>query len=119
MLSVGGNRMKADVVREVAALRQNEFFKTAAVLRTQANSLIMEAAAQNKKSAAIEIPEAFSGREPYDPIEMGKTLVTQLREDGYRVSGTYLKFSVFWDQQQQRKEESPIVRVPKPMAKKK
>ena len=117
--SVGG-RMKANLVREIAALRQNEFFKTMAMLRAQFNLLILEAATQSQKSAMIEVPYSYTGREPYDPVDMGRSIVQQLQEDGYVVTGTYLKFRVFWDTQQSptKKVSSspmprPLIRVPK------
>ena len=110
--------MKANLVREIAALRQNEFFKTMAMLRAQFNLLIMEAATQYQKSVIIEVPRSYVGREPYDSIEMGKSIVQQLQEDGYVVTGTFLRFKVSWEQPQssQKKAESsprPLIRVPK------
>lgn len=115
--------MKAEVLREIATLRQNEFFKTLSMLRAQFNLIVMEAATENKKSVTLEVPRSYVGREPYDPVEMGKALVEQFKEDGYNVNGTYLRFSVSWSVAQKpaatcgggggAKEDSPLIRVPK------
>jgi hypothetical protein len=112
--------MKAEVLREIAALRQNEFFKTMSMLRAQLNLVVMEAATtQNRKSVVLEVPQSYVGREPYDPVEMGKALVEQFKEDGYTVSGTYLRFTVSWSASPQAKpvstskEPEPLIRVPK------
>jgi hypothetical protein len=117
--------MKAELVREIATMRQAEFYKTLTMLRAQFNLRIMEAATQGQKSALIEIPASYLGREPYDWVEMGKAIVEQMREDGYIVNGTYLKFCVCWDKPVATKKSpdpSPssqtLIRVPKPMKKK-
>jgi hypothetical protein len=122
MISIAaGGRMKAEVLREIAALRQNEFFKTLSMLRAQFNLMVMEAATQNRKSVILEIPQSYVGREPYDPVEMGKALVEQFKEDGYTVNGTYLRFTVSWATSTSSgpataKEDPsprPLIRVPK------
>ena len=100
--SVGG-RMKASLVREITKLKQNEFYKTLAMLRAQINIQIMEAATQNRKSTYTSVPFSYVGREPYDCIEMGKALVKQLQEDGYKVSGNYLKFLISWSVEEEEK----------------
>lgn len=111
--------MKADVLREIAALRQNEFFKTLSMLRAQFNLVVIEAMRQNMSSVLIEVPQSYVGREPYDPVEMGKALVEQFKEDGYAVSGTYLRFTVSWAAKHQQvripesKEPEPMIKVPK------
>ena len=92
-----GGRMKASLVREIAALRQNEFRKTLAMLRSQVNLLIMEAATQNRKNLLVEVPLSYVGREPFDAVDMGKALVEQLQADGYVVTGTFLRFRIAWD----------------------
>ena len=90
--------MKATLVREIVSLRHNEFTKTLSMLRAQVNQLIIEGATtDNKKFVTVEIPTIYMGREPYDPVEMGKALVDQLRADGYFLKGTYVKFNVYWD----------------------
>lgn len=94
--AVVGGRMKASLVREIAQLRQSEFLRTLAMLRAQVDLRIMDAATQSLKSVSIAVPLSYVGREPYDAVDMGKALVEQLREDGYAVSGTFLKFSVSW-----------------------
>jgi hypothetical protein len=89
--------MKASIVREIAQLRQGEFLKTLAMMRAQVDLQVMEAATQSLKGVNIIVPISYVGREPYDVIEMGKTLVEQLQADGYTVTGTFLKFRVSWD----------------------
>lgn len=91
--------MKASLVRDIVVLRRNEFYKTLSMLRAQVNLMIIEGATTEvKKYVTVEIPPLYVGREPYDPVEMGKALVDQLRVDGYFVKGTYLRFFVYWDQ---------------------
>jgi hypothetical protein len=116
--------MQASLIREISALRKNEFFKTLAMLRAQFNLHIMEAATHNQGSVMLEIPQSYVGRDPYDPIEMGKAVVDQLRQDGYIVTGTYLRFTVAWDVPTAKKKKKakatttptmavPLIRVPK------
>lgn len=116
MSIAASTRMKADVLREIAALRKNEFYKTLSMMRAQFNLAVMDAVTQNKKSVLLEVPPSYVGREPYDPVEMGKALVDQFKEDGYVVSGTYLRFTVSWAAAQKEKnaEPEPLIRVPKP-----
>lgn len=117
MMSIAASgRMKAEVLREIAALRQNEFFKTLSMLRAQFNLIVLEAIKENKKSALLEVPQSCVGHEPYDPVEMGKALVDQFREDGYAVNGTYLRFTISWAKPAVatiKVSEPPLIRVPK------
>lgn len=101
-----GSRMKASLVREIAQLRQGEFLKTLAMLRAQVNLVIMEAATQSLKGVWVDVPLSYVGREPYDAIDMGKSLVEQLQADGYAVRGTFLKFRISWDKEISPKRDS-------------
>ena len=90
-------RVKAAAVRDIFNAKRTEFKRTASVLRAQLDSQITEAASQGSGFVVIEVPRYCIGREPYDWVQMGKALVEQLVEDGYYVTGTYVRFRVTWD----------------------
>lgn len=93
-----GGRIKASTIRDISSARKTEFKRTVSVLRAQIDSQILEAGSQGLGSVLIDVPRHYIGREPYDWIQMGKALVELLLEDGYYVSGTYVRFKVSWEQ---------------------
>ena len=116
-MNIGG-RVKANTVRDICSARKTEFKRTAAILRSQIDTQIMEAAAQGSGCVLVDVPKHYIGRDQYDWVQMGKAIVDVLLEDGYSVSGTYVRFRVVWEHQpvtQQRRPASvnkPLINIP-------
>lgn len=90
------NRLCADTVRDVSYMKKVEFDKTLSVIRAEIDDMIMKGAIKGTTFIYVDIPRQYLGREPYDWTQMGKAIVKGLIEDGYHVSGTYIKFKLTW-----------------------
>lgn len=109
-MNVGG-RLKATSVRDICSARKTEFKRTLTILRAQIDTQMMEAAGQGRPFVLIDVPRHYIGREPYDWVQMGKSIIESLLEDGFYVAGTYIRFKLSW--------ETPIVSKKQPMTKQK
>lgn len=107
-----GGRVKANTVRDICSARKTEFKRTVIILRAQIDSQIMEAASQGNINVLIEVPRHYIGREPYDWVQMGKALVETMIEDGYYISGTYIKFKVAWETPVSKRQQPTATRPP-------
>lgn len=111
-----GGRVKANTVRDICSVRKTEFKGTANVILAEINKQILEAAGHGRESVLVEIPRHYMGREPYDWAEMGKAVVELLLEDGYYMSGTYVRFKLTWDRHLSRSKQAqapkPLITIP-------
>jgi hypothetical protein len=111
-----GCRIKASSVRDICFARQTEFKQTLAVIRSQIDAQIIESAGLGIESVLIDVPKHYIGREPYDWLQMGTALVESLVNDGYYVTGTYIRFRVAWQtpvsKTRKTQQNKPLFSIP-------
>jgi hypothetical protein len=109
-----GGRVKANTVRDICSVRKSEFKGTANIILAEINKQILEAAGNGRESLLVEIPRHYMGRDAYDWVDMGRTVVELLLEDGYYMSGTYVRFKLTWDRHVTKKPQAskPLITIP-------
>lgn len=90
-------RMPAKLVREICALRDIEFRRTGAIIRSEINEQIVRAAKEKAGKITTIIPSMVIGQDPYNRLEMAKFIFKGLKEDGYCITGTYLQPTISWE----------------------
>ena len=108
------DRFTADIARELSYAKQDIFDRTLRVIRNIADSKMRDAARVGKTSIDFEVPRSVFGRPPYETANMGRKLAEQLHADGFRVSGTHVRFSISWGRCVQEQQPETVIQVPVP-----
>ena len=107
---------------DITLSRHESFEKTLAIIRNIVDEQIRDAAKVGRQSVFIEIPKNIFGRESFDMVEMGRSIVDQLLEDKFDVTGMYTRFTVRWGDKRERnlmvkkpEPRQPLPKTPKPV----
>jgi hypothetical protein len=104
------SRVKAYTARDICNVKKRDFLSTASIIRAEIDNSIIEASTNGITKIKSQIPQYYVGRQAYDWGEMARTIVAQLREDGYSVIGVYDNFTISWGDR--IKEDKDFISVP-------
>lgn len=90
-------RIDSKAAEALVRLNNVDFNRTKMVIRKMIDNAIVDEINLGKLSLEFTVPRSILGYAPYDLQRMCVNLVKDLTRDGYRVHGTFKKFTILWE----------------------